>query len=84
MVAVPSKPTKAASADKKIAIVCDWMIGGGAERVVYELHLLYPEAPIYTAYCSPEWKKELEPSRVITSYMQYWPFSKLRKYIPFL
>lgn len=70
--------------NKKVAIVCDWMIGGGAERVVYELHLLYPEAPIYTSYCSEEWKKELAPAQVITSYMQYWPFSKLRKFIPFL
>lgn len=68
----------------KIAIVCDWMIGGGAERVVYELHLLYPEAPIYTSYCTEEWKKELSPARVVTSYMQHWPFSKLRKFIPFL
>lgn len=68
----------------KIAIVCDWMIGGGAERVVYELHLLYPEATIYTAYCSDEWKKELSPSKIVTSYMQYWPFSKIRKFIPFL
>lgn len=68
----------------KIALVCDWMIGGGAERVVYELHLLYPEATIYTSYCSESWRKELEPSKIVTSYMQHWPFSKIRKFIPFL
>lgn len=74
MVAVPNNP--------KVAIVCDWLIGGGAEKVVYELHLLYPEAPIFTSYCTPEWKKRLAPSKVITGYTQRWPFSKMRKFIP--
>jgi glycosyltransferase involved in cell wall biosynthesis len=69
---------------KKIAIVADWIIGGGAENVVYELHKLYPQAPIYTSYCSPKWRNKLHPARVKTGYLQYWPFSKLRKYIPFL
>ena len=34
----------------KIAIVHDWLVGGGAERVVAELHKLFPDAPIYTSY----------------------------------
>ncbi len=34
----------------KVAIVCDWLVGtGGAERVVLELHHLFPNAPIYTS-----------------------------------
>lgn len=66
----------------KVAIVHDWFVGGGAERVVYELHKMYPKAPIYTSYCSPEWRKRLSDTRVITSYMQRWPFSKLRKFLP--
>ena len=66
----------------KVAIVHDWFVGGGAERVVYELHKMYPKAPIYTAYCSPEWREQLAGTRVITSYMQRWPFSKLRKFLP--
>jgi len=34
----------------KVAIVCDWLTGtGGAERVVYELHKMFPDAPIYTS-----------------------------------
>ena len=37
---------------RKVAIVHDWLIGGGAERVVYELHLMFPDAPIYTSYRS--------------------------------
>lgn len=67
-----------------MAIVCDWMVGGGAEKVVYELHLLYPEAPIYTSYCSDYWREQLLPAKVITGYLQTWPFSKLRKFIPLL
>lgn len=38
----------------KVAIVCDWLVGiGGAERVVLELHKLYPDAPIYTSQYDP-------------------------------
>jgi glycosyltransferase involved in cell wall biosynthesis len=66
----------------KVAIVHDWFVGGGAERVVYELHKMYPKAPIYTSYCSPEWQRRLSGTQVITSYMQRWPFSKLRKFLP--
>ncbi len=69
---------------KKIAIVADWIIEGGAENVVYELHKLYPKAPIYTSYCTQKWRNKLHPARVKTGYLQYWPFSRLRKYIPFL
>lgn len=66
----------------KVAIVHDWFVGGGAERVVYELHKMHPDAPIYTAYCSPQWRQRLSGTKVITSYMQRWPFSKLRKFLP--
>lgn len=68
----------------KVAIVHDWLVsgGGGAERVVYELHKIYPDAPIYTSYCSPDLREKFGDSQVITSYMQHWPFSKLRKFLP--
>lgn len=68
----------------RVAIVCDWMIGGGAEKVVYELHLLYPEAPIYTSYCNDYWREQLLPAKVVTGYLQGWLFFKLRKFIPLL
>ena len=68
----------------KVAIVHDWFVGGGAERVVAELNKLYPQAPIYTAYCSPAWREKLNDTKVITSYMQHWPFSRLRKFLPLL
>ena len=66
----------------KVAIVHDWFVGGGAERVVYELHKMYPKAPIYTSYCSAEWLEKLSGTTIVTSYMQHWPFSKLRKFLP--
>lgn len=66
-----------------VAIVHDWLVGGGAEKVVLALHELYPDAPIYTSYATPEWQKKLG-NRVITGYLQYWPFSTLRKFLPVL
>ena len=36
--------------EPKVAIVCDWLTNmAGAERVVLELHRMYPKAPIYTS-----------------------------------
>lgn len=64
----------------KVAIVHDWLIGGGAERVVAELHRMFPDAPIYTSYCSDEWRKRLD-GKVVTGFLQRWPFGKLRKFV---
>lgn len=75
--------TSAQTSSPKIAIVCDWLYGGGAEKVVLELHQMYPDAPIYTSYCSPEWRKRLGDS-VRTGYLQRWPFAKARKFLPVL
>ncbi|HUD10536.1 MAG TPA: glycosyltransferase [Candidatus Saccharimonadales bacterium] len=67
----------------RVAIVHDWLIGGGAEQVVLELHRMFPEAPIYTSYATKTWQATLD-GKVITGYLQYWPFSKLRKFLPVL
>lgn len=68
----------------KVAIVCDWLTSiGGAERVVWELHRLYPEAPIYTSQYDPDkldWFKEAD---VRTSWLQRLPKS-LKKFLPLL
>jgi glycosyltransferase involved in cell wall biosynthesis len=64
----------------KVAIVHDWLVGGGAERVVYELHRMFPDAPIYTSYCTNEWRERLD-NKVVTGFLQHWPFSRLRKYV---
>ncbi len=71
------------SASPKIAIVHDWLVGGGAEKVVEQLHELYPEAPIYTSVCSDEWRSKLGDS-VKTGYLQLYPFRKLRRFLPVL
>ena len=73
----------AVAQSKKIAIVHDWLVGGGAEQVVLAMHELYPNAPIYTSYCSDEWRQKLD-GKVVTGYLQKWPFSKLRKFLPVL
>lgn len=65
----------------KVAIVHDWLVGGGAEQVVLELHKLYPDAPIYTSYCTPEWREKLD-NKVITGWLQH--LGKIRKFIPLL
>jgi glycosyltransferase involved in cell wall biosynthesis len=67
----------------KVAIVHDWLVGGGAERVVYQLHQMFPDAPIYTSYCTDEWRKKLD-NKVVTGFLQHGPFPKLRKYIGLL
>lgn len=61
----------------------DWLYGGGAEKVVERLHKLYPDAPIYTSYCTDEWRKRLD-NKVVTGYLQNWPFNRLRKFLPLL
>lgn len=39
---------------EKVALVCDWLTEkGGAEDVLYELHKMYPEAPIFTSQYRP-------------------------------
>ncbi len=67
----------------RVAIVHDWLVGGGAEKVVQELHKMYPDAPIYTSYATDEWRKKLD-GKVVTGYLQNWPFGKLRKFLPLL
>ncbi len=68
-----------ANSKLKVAIVHDWLVGGGAELVVEQLHQLYPDAPIYTSYASPAWRKRLD-NKVVTGWLQY--LGKFRKLIP--
>lgn len=73
----------------RIAIVCDWLTGtGGAERVVLELHKMFPEAPIYTSqydrsskiWYDGEWFQDAD---VRTTWLQRLP-KGLRKFLPLL
>jgi len=67
----------------KVAITHDWLIGGGAERVVQALHEMFPDAPIYTSYATDEWRERLD-GKVVTGFLQRWPFSRLRKFVGIL
>lgn len=77
----------------KIAIVHDYIKEfGGAERVLLELHKLFPDAPIYTSIYAPEFlgphKSEFESMKISTSFMNFIPFrerliSVLRLLSPF-
>jgi glycosyltransferase involved in cell wall biosynthesis len=68
----------------KVAIVCDWLTGiGGAERVVLELHKLYPEAPIYTSQYDPGRISWFEDADIRTTWLQKLPKS-LKKFLPLL
>ncbi|MQA90706.1 MAG: glycosyltransferase [Gemmatimonas sp.] len=69
----------------KVAIVADWVATfGGGERVLMELHSLFPEAPIFTSV----WNEDVLPPEmhgwdVRTSFLQRIPFAK-RRYQLFL
>lgn len=64
----------------RVAIVHDWLYGGGAELVVEQLHELFPEAPIYVTFATPEWRRRLH-GQVRTGYLAWWPFRKLYKFL---
>lgn len=67
---------------KKVAIVCDWLTGiGGAERVVLELHKMFPDAPIYTSQYSPDKIDWFKDANIRTGWLQKLP-SGLKKFLP--
>ncbi len=68
----------------KVAIVCDWLTGpGGAERVVLEMHKMYPEAPIYTSQYNADKATWFNGLDIRTGWLQKLPAS-LKKFLPVL
>lgn len=68
----------------KVAIVCDWLTSiGGAERVVWELHRLYPDAPIYTSQYDPGKLDWFADADVRTTWLQRLP-KGFKKFLPLL
>jgi len=71
----------------KIALVHDWLNTlGGAERVLIELHKIFPDAPIYTLFYDKKFKDEhLLNAEVRPSYLQKFPLiNKHYKYAALL
>lgn len=67
----------------KIALVHDWLSNlGGAERVLVELHKIFPEAPIYTLFANKKFiSKYLPDANIVVSRLNSVPFiNKLYKY----
>lgn len=59
----------------KVALVHDWLVSkGGGERVLKDLHDMFPAAPIYTLVYdenkAPAWLRACD---VRTTYIQRWP-----------
>lgn len=71
----------------RIALVHDWLNNlGGAERVLIELHNIFPEAPIYTLFHNRKFTQQHLPNAEIRpSFLEKIPFiSKTYKYFFFL
>ena len=65
----------------KVAIVCDWLTNvGGAEKVLLEIHKLYPKAPIYTSKYSPRGIDWFLKADVRTGWLQIFPVC-LRRFL---
>ncbi len=68
----------------KLALVCDWLTNfAGAERCILALHEIWPDAPIYTAIYNPSRMPQFKNAKIIPSFIQRLPFSKI-KWQPYL
>lgn len=71
----------------RIALVHDWLNNlGGAERVLIELHKIFPKAPVYALFYNKKFiRKFLPEAEIRTSSLQKVPLiSRLYKYLFFL
>lgn len=68
--------TQPTTPEPRIALVCDWLTTpGGAEKVLLELHHLYPDAPIYTSQYSKKGISWFNDADVRTGWLQIFPKS---------
>ncbi len=59
---------------RKVALASDWLTNvGGPEKVLLELHRLFPEAPIYTSKYDPKGIDWFLDADVRTGYLQRFP-----------
>ena len=67
----------------KVAIVCDWLTNvGGAEKVLLEMHRLYPKAPIYTSKYAPKGIDWFADADVRTGWLNVFPSCMRRLLAP--
>jgi glycosyltransferase involved in cell wall biosynthesis len=64
----------------RVAITADWLNSfGGAERVLLELHQMFPDAPIFTTVHDPKGLPDsMRQLDVRTSFLQRIPFARRR------
>lgn len=68
----------------KVALVCDWLTTpGGAEKVLLQLHRMYPDAPIYTSQYRPKGIDWFKDADVRTGWLNFFPVG-LRRFIGIL
>ena len=71
----------AKAAAPRIALACDWLTTpGGAEKVLLELHHMYPDAPIYTSQYKKKGINWFDDADVRTGWLQIFP-AALRKFL---
>lgn len=81
---LPTPNSQLLTPNNHVAIVADWLVGiGGAERVVLELHKMYPDAPIYTSQYDPKSIDWFKNADVRTLWLQKLP-KGLKKFLPVL
>lgn len=62
---------------RRVALVHHWLTSpGGAEKVLYELHQMYPDAPIFTAAFIPEKFPEFAGADIRTTFLDKIPWLK--------
>ncbi|MBO7718068.1 glycosyltransferase [Candidatus Saccharibacteria bacterium] len=65
----------------RVALVCDWLTNfGGGEKVLLELHRMFPDAPIYTSQYDPNKLDWFHDADVRTGRLQKFP-AKLRRFL---
>ena len=65
----------------RIAFVCDWLTTpGGAEKVLLELHHMYPDAPIYTSQYRAKGIGWFRDATIKTGWLNIFP-AALRKFL---
>jgi len=71
---------KSSTENLNIALVHEWITNvAGAERVLLQMHELFPKAPIYTAVFDAEKAKPFSDLDIRTSFLQNLPFMKTKR-----